>query len=130
MPMSGPCAAGVAARAGEPQSTAAIAAARIHRVRCMGSPRQCRESGTAVADAPACHRAARRACGVAGWRRSFLLFEPVVEAGAAEFGGALRLEVPAVAESVAQGDHLAGLEQAHAVAEVEPRREVLAHGEG
>src|SRR6185312_6354669 len=58
-----------------------------------------------------------------------LSFEPVVEAGAAELGGLLRLQVPALAQPIAQGDHLARLEQAHAVAEIKPRRKILADGE-
>src|ERR1700754_2434588 len=59
-----------------------------------------------------------------------LSFQPVVQTSPTELRRILCLEVPHPAEDVAQGDHLAGIEQANAVAEIQARREVFAHGEG
>src|SRR5690625_1949819 len=60
----------------------------------------------------------------------FSSLDPVIEAGAAEFRRLFGFEIPAAGKDVAQGDDLAGVEQAHAVAQVQLGREVFADGEG
>src|SRR5690349_15256850 len=71
----------------------------------------------------------RDACRARTAARHGSAFVTVVDAGAVAGGRVLRLEVPAPVEQVLEAHDLARREQAHAVAEVELGREVLAYGE-
>src|SRR6187549_1591636 len=67
------------------------------------------------------------------WRESFgspyLSLDTVFDAGARLLGAALYFHADVVRQLVSQRDHFTGLEQAHTVAQVQPRREVLADGQ-